>query len=350
MLAMPSSSSDRSRFVVGPYDEGAHEHETYMMREWWYFNVIFNHPESELKNWIIKCSINSVVDNDSIKFFLHDDKNHTYGSLYAKKKGATTASTPKVNARFGESYIKGMYPTWTVHMENTGMDTPELKADLEFIAQTKPLWIVKNTGKNRSNSTLGYYMVMNCSTRGTVWIDDTSYAVKGLGYYDHTWSPVARKGEKEFRFRGNVWDWIHIRLDNGLNFFIAKIYPKQRSFYPSLFPGYFLSYDNDGRFIENYFFFMKYQRFKESKKTQICVPKDIKIRSFTWNPLRSFSYPAPLYFNFRYRTENIHEYIYDELPLFAQWDSAGLIQGHIQSRAHKENVNGIGIMEFMSYF
>jgi hypothetical protein len=235
-------------------------------------------------------------------------------------------------------------------MENTGMDSPVLKADLQFKAETKPLWVVKNTGQNQTSSTLGYYLVMNCLAQGTVWIDDESYKVKGLGYYDHTWSPYAKNDEKKFRFRGNVWDWIHIRLDNGLNYFIAKIYPKQRSFFPSAFPGYFLAYSNDGRFVENYFFIMRYQRYMESQKTQIMVPKDIKIRSFISNPLRSFSPPTPIFFDFRYRTENIHEYIYDELPLFAQWDSVGSIKGHIQSRGTRERVNGLGIMEFMSYF
>lgn len=340
---------DTGRTSLGKYDEGFHQNEKFLLREWWYFNVIFNSPKSDLKNWIFKCSINSAVDNDSIKFFLHNANNQTLGSLYVKPKGETIASTPGVDAHFGNSFIKGMYPKWSVHMENTGFDDTELIADVTFSAKTKPLWIFKNTGKNLSTSSFGYYLVMNVAAKGTIQIDNQKYEVEGLGYYDHTWSPYAKIGGEKSNLRGNVWDWLLVRLDNGLNYFIAKIYPNTRSFFPVFIPGYFLCYADDGSFLENYLFYMKYNQFMDSKKTHLRIPTNIDIKSLQMISRHSFPYKTPLYFDFNYQIKNIHEYIYEKKFDFGQWDSIGTINAKITSRSERKQITGLGIMEYMTY-
>ena len=71
-----------SRYKIGLNDEGPHTNKTYIMREWWYYNAIFNHPKSELKIWFTLLSISSNLHSDSIKLLLHDDKNKNYGGLY----------------------------------------------------------------------------------------------------------------------------------------------------------------------------------------------------------------------------------------------------------------------------
>ena len=349
MSQSKSSTSPASRFSVQKHDEGGHAHDEYKIREWWYYNIVCNHPESDLKNWMIKCSINSTVDVDSIKLIVHDEKKTTFGSLYERPKGIVISKTNGVDVSFDKSHIKGMYPNWTVHMENTGMDEKEIIVDLRFQAQSRPVWILKNTGRNRSDSTMGYYFVMNNQAEGTLRIDNTEYVIKGTGYYDHTWSPYENKEGSSVQIRGNVWDWFLIRLENGWNMFIGKIYPKSRLIPPALMPGYCCIVTDKGAIFEQFFFQIKYTDFKKSVRAVLNIPKKVDIKLMKINPfIRSFT-SAPFLLKMNYTTASINEFIYTDTPLFGQWDSYGPIEAIMKQGNKKKRIHGHGIMEYMSY-
>ena len=57
-LAQPLNHPNRK--ILRPEDEGPHFHRLLSMREWWYYNVIFDKPDSELKNWSALISFNHV--------------------------------------------------------------------------------------------------------------------------------------------------------------------------------------------------------------------------------------------------------------------------------------------------
>ncbi len=351
MIKQNVSSSLKPRNKIGQLDEGPHKNKRYLNREWWYYNVVFNDKDSELKDWIIKCSINRAVSSDSIKLILHDNKKENYGGIYKKEKGATIAKGPGVNVKFDKCQIKGMYPKWHVHMENTGMDKKEIKADLDFKAKSKPFWIIKNTGKNKSESILGYYYVMNSDVKGEISIDGKKYNVKGLGYYDHTWSPYSKKEaeNKTFNFRGNVWDWLLIRLENNWNLFIGKIYPKNRKITTTFSPGGITVISNNDKISEVYLFPVYYKDFQEMPNSHINVPSNINIKTVKLNPFNNQISKTPLFLDLNYKTNNINEYLYDKKTSFGQWDSTGKITGIIKSRGKNKKIKGVGVMEYMSY-
>ena len=92
----------------------------------------------------------------------YDDKNNNYGGRYRALIGDKKIEEYGININCGKSFVKGMYPKWNIHFENTGMDNNEIVADLEYKSTKQPIWIFKNTGNNVSTSRLGYYFIMNC--------------------------------------------------------------------------------------------------------------------------------------------------------------------------------------------
>ncbi len=352
MININSMSFTNPRNIIKEHDEGPHQNDKYLMREWWYYNVFFNDPKSDLKNWFLKCSINRAIDSDGIKLILHDNKNKSYGSTYKKPKGTTIVSGPGINTKFDKSFIKGMYPKWHVHIENTEMDDIEIIVDLNFKAKSKPIWIFKNTGHNKSTSYRGYYFVMNSDAEGSIIFKGKKHYVKGIGYYDHTWLPFAKKNkekDKNFNFYGSVWDWLLIRLNNGWNLFIGKIYPKKRYIFPVILPGNLIIVSNSDNILETFFYPIIYKKYFKSSISTSKIPKELNIKTYKINPLNNHLTKSPIFLDLYYNATSINEYLYDENPPFGQWDSVGTVYGLIKGRGIKQKVNGYGIMEYMSF-
>ena len=99
-----------------PVDEGPHFHRFLSMREWWYFNVHFDNPESELRNWSAMISFNymskSFDEPDILFITLYDDGNKTYGGMVNKERGVLVAKGLGVNVTFENSWARGLYPFW----------------------------------------------------------------------------------------------------------------------------------------------------------------------------------------------------------------------------------------------
>ncbi len=342
-----------SRYKIGLNDEGPHTNKTYIMREWWYYNAIFNHPKSELKNWFTLLSISSNLHSDSIKLLLHDDKNKNYGGLYDKPKGETQAKGPGVNVNFDKCNIKGIYPKWNLHFENTGLDNKEIVADLEYKATKHPIWLLRNTGHNISTSRYGYYFIMNCDVEGKITIDNTKYDVKGTGYYDHTWSPIYKKKDKtldskikKFKIDVYVWDWFFFRLENGWNIFIGKIHFGKRNLFSSLMPGTLNIVSKENDMMESYFFPITYKNFQKTSNPNLKIPKEINIKSMKINPLNKNPIKGPLFLDLNYKTENIKEFLFGDPPQWGIWDSSGKVSGRIRGFRKEIELKGLGIMEY----
>ena len=111
------------RHVLEPADEGAHKSSR---REWWYFNVFFNEPGSDLVNWSMIISFNKMAFND-IRFLkrdnlfviLYDNASESYDySALDKRRGVLQADGPGVDVIFQNSWAKGVYPNWRVYFKN----------------------------------------------------------------------------------------------------------------------------------------------------------------------------------------------------------------------------------------
>ena len=89
--------SPKSQNILGDNDEGLHYKKFYKTTEWWYYNALFNDPNSELRNWFIAISFNSFPELESLKLIIHDDKSKNYGGICLKPKGTLQTSGNGVN-------------------------------------------------------------------------------------------------------------------------------------------------------------------------------------------------------------------------------------------------------------
>jgi predicted secreted hydrolase len=210
---------DSGRHVLEATDEGPHK---LARREWWYFNVFFNSPGSDLKDWSMIISFNKMalldirfLKRDNFFMILYDDKDVSYNfNILNQRRGTLSYTSPGVDVKFKDSWAKGTYPKWQVHGENKEKD---FTVDLTYTADFLPVWVEGRSsnlliGKHMS----GDYYVPRCSVEGTIKWDGKEYIVYGIGYYDHVWEGNIP------RFVTKGWDWINLHFDNGWEMYLSK--------------------------------------------------------------------------------------------------------------------------------
>ncbi len=211
---------DSGRHILESYDEGPHK---LSKREWWYFNVFFNSPGTDLKDWSMIMSFNKMALND-IRFLkrdnffmiLYDDNGASYNfNILNQIRGTLSYSEPGVNVKFKSNWAKGIYPTWQIHGENKEKD---FTVDLTYTADFLPIWVEGRSsnlffiGKQMS----GNYYVPRCSVEGIIKWEGKEYYVYGVGYYDHVWEAIIP------RFFTTGWEWFNLHFDNGWEIYLSK--------------------------------------------------------------------------------------------------------------------------------
>ncbi|MDH7507327.1 MAG: hypothetical protein QHH15_06055, partial [Candidatus Thermoplasmatota archaeon] len=211
---------DSGRHVLQPVDEGSHK---LSQREWWYFNVHFNDPISDLQGSSMIISFNRMALTD-IRFLKQDnhfiilydnDTGTSYDfSIVNKKRGTLKASGPGINVDFKNSYIKGEYPNWVVHAES---ESGDFTVDLTYTATFMPVWVM---GRSSNLAFFrhfgGDYYVPRCYVEGNITWNNKDYFVCGTGYMDHVWQTTAP------RFVTKGWDWLNLHFDNGWEMYLSK--------------------------------------------------------------------------------------------------------------------------------
>ncbi len=209
---------DAGRHVLEITDESPHR---YSRREWWYFNVFFNDPKSDLKNWSMIVAFNKMArldirfqSRDSLFMMLYDsDEYHKFSSL-GKKRGTFKSIGPGVNLVFENSWAKGQYPNWFLHAENPEMD---FIAELEFDADFLPVWVEgRSSNLPFSGFLAGNYYIPRCKVEGEIIWEGKTYSVRGVGYHDHVWENNIP------RFISKGWDWFNLHFENGWEMYISK--------------------------------------------------------------------------------------------------------------------------------
>jgi len=219
-----SRTIDSGRHVLEPEDEGIHNKGIRKLarREWWYFNVFFNNPASDLKDWSMIVSFNNMAFND-IKFLkrdnlfiiLYDDEGESHNfNILNNRRGALKATTPGVDVTFLDSWAKGEYPSWQVHVEN---NEHGFIADFNFTADFMPVWVEGRSSNLAFGKRMaGDYYVPRCNVEGTITWEGKDYIVYGIGYHDHVWESNIP------RFVSKGWDWFNIHFDNGWEMYLSK--------------------------------------------------------------------------------------------------------------------------------
>jgi hypothetical protein len=108
-------------------------------REWWYFNVFFNDPKSDLQQYSLIVSFNKMMFNDirflkpdNLFIILYDDTGISYNFATLKKqRGTLQSDSPGVDITFENSWVKGTYPSWHILAVN---EAKGFVADLDFTA------------------------------------------------------------------------------------------------------------------------------------------------------------------------------------------------------------------------
>ena len=211
---------DSGRHVLETNDEGPHK---LSKREWWYFNVFFNSPGTDLKDWSMIISFNKMglqdirfLKRDNFFMILYDDKGVSYNfNILDQRRNTLSYTGPGVDVKFKDNWAKGAYPTWQVHGENSEKD---ITVDLTYTADFLPVWVEGRSsnlffiGKQMS----GDYYVPRCSVEGTIKWEGKEYNVYGIGYHDHVWEAIIP------RFVTKGWDWLNLHFDNGWEMYISK--------------------------------------------------------------------------------------------------------------------------------
>jgi hypothetical protein len=337
-IGLPHSINNLNKKILTPVDEGPHFHRILPMREWWYFNVVFDRSKSELRNWSAMISFNYMsksFDNPDILFVtLYDDENNTFGGMINKERGALRATGAGVNVTFGDSWAKGSYPSWFLHIEDKEADEfHDITFDLFFEAECYPYWLGMNTGCNFSKSPLGYYSVISCDVKGNISIDGISYEVHGTGYHDHAWILYFIGGASY------LWDWFSVHFDNGMHAFVWQIIPRNKEISLCL-PG--LCWFTDGEnFSDLKFFTMKYLEFENTSIPDFKRPKTFLVQTSTYNTN----------INLIFETKNMHEYLWEQSSgsNIGLWEGSCNVMGQIKSDNHFSEAKGFAISEILRF-
>ncbi|DAC72198.1 MAG TPA: hypothetical protein DSN98_06440 [Thermoplasmata archaeon] len=209
---------DSGRHILLPIDEGAHK----SRREWWYFNVFFNDPGSDLQGYSMIVSFNKMkfldmrfIRPDNLFILLFDDSGKSYNfDTLSKRRGTLQATSNGVDVTFQNSWAKGSYPSWQVHVVN---DEKGFVADLQFTADFLPVWVEGNSANLAIAKQIeGDYYVPRCTVTGNMTLDGKQYRVGGIGYHDHVWENIFPRSISK------GWDWANLHFDNGWEMYVSK--------------------------------------------------------------------------------------------------------------------------------
>lgn len=328
------------RHTLQPEDEGPHFHRYLPVREWWYFNVVFDKPDSELQNWSAMISFNRLCkmfeQPDMLFITLYDDANKTYGGVTNGERGTLQAIGPGVNVSFEDSYAKGNYPLWYVHTDENYMNQHHrIIIDLYFKAEALPYWVWGNTGQGLSKSPFGYYSINSCEVWGSIVLDGKNYTVHGTGYHDHTWALLMIGGSSL------VWDWFSIHFTNGLHGFIWQIFPGTLGRYFSIRPGF--GWITDGQNYTDFkVFTLEYLESIETSIPGIKRPQLFKVSSEMFESTLTL----------QLQTGNMHEYLWGDPPFFevGLWEGPCFVTGTLSHDDTLQDLSGIGIAEILRIF
>ena len=345
--------------VLEGNDEGPHYNNIYHMQEWWYFNVYLNGEDTELKNWFVLLSIQLYQNYSGLKLELFNDENESFGGDSFIDIDNATAYGPGVNVFHNKSFEIGRYPNYHIYAEFTQPDNLKITLNLTYKANSKPVWLIKNFGRNRSECIFGYYVIMNCTTTGTISLNNTTYNVSGIGYHDHTWAPMNRKNknittsqipgsskEKVLIDLLRIWDWLCIHFDNGWDAFIGKIYAKNRNFYSKFVPGSFCLTPNGERYSEIHFFKIEIIDTNQSKIPDLDIPIKVHIKALFLNKFGFEEFMGPFILDIYYEAKNTREDILcGNSSTFVYWVSQGPVYGTARGLGKTISLNGWAVME-----
>ena len=234
---LPSTLIAGNMRDVSPEDEGVHFNSILNDREWWYWTVVFSN-DCELPGWAATIGfchfawgdLRGTFKPDMLVVTLHSPDGKEYGGLINKERGGVLglgligentlqASTPGVDIKYEDSWVRGEAPIWHVHAEDNDIDEEnEIIIDLDYFAPSPGYWTQSSRLVDKGEGNIASYAFFGCEVSGTIKLDGLEFEVEGIGSHEHSWSP----GILKILIKG--WDWCHMTLDNGWNIYYSKYY------------------------------------------------------------------------------------------------------------------------------
>ena len=233
--------------------------------EWWCTEGFITDSKNRHK-WSYKGSFSEWCTKEkhhgsTYDFTLFNLHNKTHLSQYIRdnttKLDVTFDDKGTIITHWDTSFLTGRYPVYSLRYENI---ENHLTLELDYQACTFPHWITQDITGGYLPMGLGFYrygFIPRNTIQGTLTIEDKSYSVDGIGYYEHVWGDFSYKNPLsnlsylkkslsiyqkligwwisnhqpripdtiKFYSENNPlgYDWIWGILDNGWSFFLGNI-------------------------------------------------------------------------------------------------------------------------------
>ena len=157
-------------------------------REWWNVDAFFGDGN---KTWSVTASMGYEMETFTCNMFLtlfdgETGKCHRFGS-FNDPIGTLLHKKNEVNLTYGLSTIQGLYPRYSIHLEDIG---GIISLDMDFYAETLPHWVAENITNGFLPMGLGFYrygFIPRCSMNGIMCFEGETFDITGSGYYEHVW-------------------------------------------------------------------------------------------------------------------------------------------------------------------
>jgi hypothetical protein len=231
------------------------------VREWWCGEAFFRSDDDNrwslktgISYWVLKSKrITPVFD-----ITLFDQENNRYYKYCSWKDKILFESTKDyLNVKYGQSYIKGLFPNYELYLKDLDND---IDLDLKLHAKSMPHWVAQDISDGWLPLGLNFYrygFIPRCNLNGTIKIKNIKHNVNGIGYFEHAYGDYSdrkslsnfsnikkiiltysklinwwlrnqrKKIPRSLKFgtENNIlgYDWVWAVLDNGWSLFFGNI-------------------------------------------------------------------------------------------------------------------------------
>jgi len=169
-----------------------YEREQYpCLLEWWCTQAFFK-THINGKKWSFKISFTQWNEKKKSGSILHaslldKEKNKQYNYYSRDDENKLKSKENIFHMKYKNSFISGSYPNYESYFIDEKND---VKLYIKYEAESRPYQIFQNLTEGVMPMGLGYYKygyIPKCRITGQLTMNNKSYKVSGIGYFEHVW-------------------------------------------------------------------------------------------------------------------------------------------------------------------